>query len=84
MLAVTYGYCPRLLQTRQVWIRPAKRTKVDDIFSTRTYVNVLEQAVAASLVNSKGRVGKFNVILDGEHFSWSLMPSMHQLKVCRI
>lgn len=31
--------------------------------------------------NSNGRVGKFNVILDGAQFSWSLMPSLHQLKV---
>ena len=55
--------------------------KVDDIFSTRAYVNALEEAVAASLRNSKGRVGKFNVILDGHNFSWGLMPSLHQLRV---
>jgi hypothetical protein len=55
--------------------------KVDDIFSIRAYVNVLEQAVAASLQHSQGRVGKFNVVLDGHDFSWSLMPSVHQLKV---
>lgn len=54
---------------------------MDDIFSTRAYVNALEQAVAASLRNSKGRVGKFNVILDGHNFSWGLMPSLHQLRV---
>lgn len=65
----------------QVWIRPGRRVKVDDIFSTRAYVNALEQAVAASLRNSNGRVGKFNVIVDGHDFSWGLMPSLHQLKV---
>jgi len=64
-----------------VWIRPGRRVKVDDIFTTRAYVNALEQAVTASLVNSGGRVGKFNVVLDGHNFSWGLMPSLHQLKV---
>lgn len=65
----------------QVWIRPGQRNKVDDIYATRAYVNVLERAVAASLQHSNGRVGKFNVILDGQGFSWNLMPSIHQLKV---
>jgi CRAL/TRIO domain len=54
--------------------------KVDDIFATRAYVNALEQAVAASLQNSNGRVGKFNVIVDGHNFSWGLLPSLHQLQ----
>jgi hypothetical protein len=53
---------------------------VDDIFSTRMYVNALEQSVAASLANSDGRVGKFNVVLDGLNFSWGLMPSLHHLR----
>jgi len=47
----------------------------------RAYVNALEQAVTASLRNSNGRVGKFNIILDGHNFSFGLMPSLHQLKV---
>lgn len=64
-----------------VWIRPGRRVKVDDLFSIRVYVNVLEQSVAASLQHSQGRVGKFNVVLDGHDFSWALMPSVHQLKV---
>lgn len=63
-----------------VWIRPGRRVKLDDLFSLRMYVNALEQSIAASLANSKGRVGKFNVILDGAKFSWGLMPSLHHLK----
>lgn len=64
-----------------VWVRPGKRAGVDDIFLTRAYVNTLERAVASSLVQSKGRVGKFNVVVDGDSVSWSLMPTTHQLKV---
>ena len=44
------------------------------------YVNVLEQAVASSMERSKGRVGKFNVVIDGDNFSWSKMPSLQHLK----
>ena len=71
---------------KQVWVRPGRRVKVDDLFSTRMYVNALEKSIAASLLNSKGRVGKFNVVLDGKSFSWGLMPSLHQLKtfVCML
>jgi hypothetical protein len=63
-----------------VWIRPGQRIKVDDVFYTRAYVNTLEMAVAASLKRSQGRVGKFNVVVDGNGFSWALTPSLHQLK----
>ncbi len=42
---------------------------------------MLEQAIAASLAHSQGRVGKFNVVVDGHDFSWGLMPSLHQLQV---
>ena len=58
-----------------------RRTKVGDVHSTRAHVYTLEQAVTASLENSKGRVGKFNVIVDGTGFSFGLMPSLHYIKV---
>lgn len=64
-----------------VWIRPGLRNKADDVANLRVYVNTLERAVAAALERSNGRVGKFNVIVDGDAFSLGLMPSMHQLKV---
>eukprot|EP00934_Nitzschia_sp_Nitz4_P006362 Nitzschia sp. Nitz4//scaffold59_size112058//84840//86361//NITZ4_004121-RA/size112058-snap-gene-0.86-mRNA-1//-1//CDS//3329555159//6352//frame0 len=64
-----------------VWIRPGRRVKGDDRHLTRAFVNTLEQAVAASLVESNGRVGKFNVVIDGDKFSWGLMPSVHHLTV---
>lgn len=64
-----------------VWIRPGLRTKVDDTAQTRVYLNSLERAVAASLIRSNGRVGKFNVVLDGSGFSIGLTPSLHHVKV---
>jgi hypothetical protein len=64
-----------------VWIRPGLRTKTDDIAQIRGYVNTLERAVAVGLGKSNGRVGKFNVVLDGSGFSFGLMPSLHHVKV---
>eukprot|EP00980_Cylindrotheca_fusiformis_P026613 scaffold16625_cov118-Cylindrotheca_fusiformis.AAC.4 len=64
-----------------VWIRPGLRTKIDDVAQTRAYVNSLERAVAESLIRSNGRVGKFNVVMDGSGFSMGLTPSIHQVKV---
>jgi hypothetical protein len=64
-----------------VWVRPGLRTRVDDIAQTRVYVNTLERAVAASLALSNGRVGKFNVVLDGSGLSYGLTPSFHHVKV---
>ena len=63
-----------------VWIRAGFRNKIDDTAQTRVYVNTLERAVAASLARSNGRVGKFNVVLDGTGFSFRLMPSVHAVK----
>jgi hypothetical protein len=80
------GFSPSLTEGENgshavVWIRPGQRTKVNDVAYTRTFVNTLDRAIAASLTLSHGRVGKFNVVVDGGHFSWGLAPSLHQLKV---
>jgi hypothetical protein len=64
-----------------VWIRPGLRTKIDDVAYTRMYLNILDRAVAASTERSKGRVGKFNVVVDGSGFSWGLVPSLHDIKI---
>mmetsp|Transcript_2841 Transcript_2841/g.6690 ORF Transcript_2841/g.6690 Transcript_2841/m.6690 type:complete len:465 (+) Transcript_2841:80-1474(+) len=64
-----------------VWIRGGLRNKIDDTAQTRAYVNTLERAVAASYARSNGRVGKFNVVLDGTGFSFRLMPSLHSVKI---
>ncbi|CAJ1944555.1 unnamed protein product [Cylindrotheca closterium] len=63
-----------------VWIRGGLRNKVADTAQTRAYVNTLERAVAASYARSNGRVGKFNVVLDGTGFAFRLMPSLNSVK----
>lgn len=62
------------------WIRPGQRDKKDDVAYTRAFVETLERSIARSLEHSNGRVGKFNVIVDGNGFSWTLLPSLHYLK----
>jgi hypothetical protein len=81
-----HGFSPSLTEDENgahavVWFRPGQRIKVDDVAYTRAYVNTLDRAVAASFQRSHGRVGKFNVVVDGSNFSWGLLPSLHQLKV---
>jgi len=64
-----------------VWVRPGKRVKKDDVIQNRIYMHTLDRAVARSLEASQGRVGKFNVIVDGTGFSWGLLPSLRNLKI---
>jgi hypothetical protein len=80
------GFSPSLTddsmaQHAIVWIRPGLRNKSDDVAYTRTYANILDRAVAASLERSEGRLGKFNIVVDGSEFSWGLVPSLHDTKV---
>jgi hypothetical protein len=80
------GFSPSLTEDENgshavVWIRPGQRTKVNDVAYTRAYINTLERAVAASLQRTGGRVGKFNVVVDGSHFSWGLLPSQIKMFV---
>jgi hypothetical protein len=63
-----------------VWLRPAVRVHVDEVTFTRTIVRELERAVAVSMNNSNGRVGKFNAVVDGKDFSFGCMPSINGLK----
>lgn len=59
-----------------VWLRPALRNKVDDRFHIRMMVQTLDRAVAASMKRSNGRVGKFNIVIDGTNFSWGVAPGL--------
>jgi len=67
-----------------VWLRLAQKLITDDenghIFFVRSMVREFENAVAFSLQRSNGRLGKFNVVVDGEGFSWSSMPSLGEVK----
>jgi hypothetical protein len=65
-----------------VWIRPGFRTRsLEEVAYTRIYMNTLDRAVAASLETSHGRIGKFNVVIDGSNFSWSAVPSLKTTKI---
>lgn len=67
-----------------VWLRLAKKVKPidenDRIFFVRSMIREFDVAVAASLLRSNGRVGKFNAVVDGENFTWSKMPSLSAVK----
>eukprot|EP00539_Tryblionella_compressa_P004867 CAMPEP_0178769234 /NCGR_PEP_ID=MMETSP0744-20121128/20707_1 /TAXON_ID=913974 /ORGANISM="Nitzschia punctata, Strain CCMP561" /LENGTH=465 /DNA_ID=CAMNT_0020425445 /DNA_START=49 /DNA_END=1446 /DNA_ORIENTATION=- len=63
-----------------VWLRPALRASGDEIMYIRTVVRELERAVALSMERSEGRVGKFNVVVDGNDFSFGVMPSLKGIK----
>jgi hypothetical protein len=63
-----------------VWLRMALRTVVDEGFLIRTMVQALEHAVGASMKRSDGTVGKFNIVIDGTDFSWSVAPTLPSIK----
>ena len=49
-----------------VWLRPALRVNVDEVFYARTLIRELEHAVSSSMHNSGGRVGKFDAVVSGQ------------------
>jgi CRAL/TRIO domain len=66
-----------------VWLRPARRNPavaMDDGLHVRSVVQTLDRAVAASMRRSGGRVGKFNIVVDGTDFSWGMAPSLPSMK----
>jgi hypothetical protein len=83
-----HGFSPAYTETEQgshalLWIRPglvSNMQPIDEVVYTRTVVRELELAVARSMHRSKGRVGKFNVIVSGQDFSWNRMPTLKGIK----
>jgi hypothetical protein len=63
-----------------VFLRPALVQSVDDVFYARTVIRELELAVTMSMEESKGRVGKFNVVVSGRGVSFGMMPSLKGIK----
>ena len=67
-----------------VWLRLALKVQTSDendrIFFVRSMIREFDRAVAASLLRSGGRVGKFNAVVDGKDFTWSSMPSLSAVK----
>ncbi|KAG7348080.1 CRAL/TRIO domain containing protein [Nitzschia inconspicua] len=63
-----------------VWLRPGLVARLDEVFYARTLVRELERSVALSMEQSRGRVGKFNVVVSGKDFSFGAMPSLRGIK----
>lgn len=68
-----------------VWLRLALKVKTvdenDRIFFVRSMIREFDRAVAASLQQSNGRVGKFSAVVDGSNFTWGSMPSLSAVKM---
>lgn len=62
-----------------VWARVGHQVK-NELAFFRGILNAADRAIAASLIESQGEVGKYNVIFDCSGFSVSNTPSFHSLK----
>jgi hypothetical protein len=63
-----------------VWARAGQHKHIDALAYFRCVLHAVDQAVAASLQASNGRVGKFNVIVDTAGYSWGNVPKLHFIK----
>jgi hypothetical protein len=63
-----------------VWLQPALVESVDEVFYARTVIRELERAVSMSMMESKGRVGKFNAVVSGRGVSFGVIPSLKGIK----
>jgi len=63
-----------------IWYRPGLYRVQDPEFYTRNLIHALESAVAESLQRTHGTVGKYNLVLDCQHFSLSHMPRLQDVK----
>jgi hypothetical protein len=61
-----------------IWIRPGP--VIDSAAYFRCILHAVDRAVALSLQQSSGRVGKFNVMVDGSNYEWSCVPSLKYIK----
>jgi hypothetical protein len=61
-----------------IWIRPGPVQ--DSAAYFRCILHAVDRSVAASLQQSSGRVGKFNVVMDGANYEWSCVPSLKYIK----
>lgn len=62
-----------------LFARPGGHKAVDPLAYFRAIFHSVDKAVAEALHHSHGKVGKVNVIIDGEH-KWGSLPSLHYLK----
>ncbi len=64
-----------------VWYRPGLLDKANDpeLF-IRTVMFTLEYAVVESFIRSGGTIGRYNVVVDCQNFSFSSVPSFGQVR----
>jgi hypothetical protein len=63
-----------------VWIRPGIHSVKNSLAYFRCILHSADRAVALSLQQSGGRVGKFNTVIDGQNYEWSCVPSLKYIK----
>jgi hypothetical protein len=64
-----------------VWYRPGLASPSDDAeLYTRTIINVLDVAVSDSLMRNRGRIGRFNIVMDCGGMSSRNSPSIASAK----
>jgi hypothetical protein len=63
-----------------IWVRPGMHQTVDGMAYFRVILNTVDAAIAASLRDSHGRVGKFNAVIDTTNYEWSKMPNIAHIK----
>lgn len=83
----TKSYSGKNPQARQhhgahslLWIRPGHHRAQNSVAYFRCILNALERAVAEAYQASKGRVGKYNVMIDASGFEWSKLPAFAHIK----
>ena len=80
----TRGYSPTLSGDNKghtlVWLRISIHRGVDLVQWARSILNSLERAVADSLKRSKGKVGRFNCVVDAKGFNLSMLFAMGAVK----
>jgi len=63
-----------------VWTRPGIHGTVDPLMFFRCILHSVDRAVGLSLQDSGGRVGQFNVLVDGAGFEWTKAPGVKFIK----
>jgi hypothetical protein len=61
-----------------IWVRPGP--VIDSAAYFRCIMHAVDRATAMSLQQSSGRVGKFNVMVDGRNYEWSCVPALKYIK----
>jgi CRAL/TRIO domain len=63
-----------------IWLRPGKHRVKDNLTYFRCILNAADRAIGEALHDSHGRVGKYNVVIDGSNYDWSKLPDVRHVK----